>query len=1032
MAFRLMININLKSARRAPTRLAGWLSHFCTGLIQRGRQHGISGTAVSICSSFLLLLMESQFKSATGEVYVPPNNPRVVVDITNDWRFAFNPTGSPNASGLNDVSWELVDLPHTWNDINEENVDVGEKGVGWYRKTISAAEITAFAGKTIYLEFEGASIITDLYVDEIQIDFNPAVIEDSHVGGFATFRFDLTDALTQGQSHLLAVRTQNSKFKTITPPQAGDYTICGGLYRSVSLLGVNPAHIALQEVQTFAIDADGLASTPSVATKTPVATPGLYFTASNISESSASIQLQMKLDNKSTSARDVIVHSVLADDKGTVVAESETEVDLAPGVASTIVSQSSSVANPRLWNGRIDPFLYDLFIEVRDASDGKLIDLTHDRVGIRHFEVNVYDASDPLANGFKLNGQDYDLHGVNYHQDVADKGWAKTDAETLADLLLMVEMGVTVIRTSHYQHAQYFYDKADELGFVVYAESAINGTGGTIPTNEPNMTTFFHNSADQFTELIRQNYNHPSIMFWGIHNEVAPSSGIQRAVNDRFLTEMNSLCRSEDPSRMTTAATVTSQVIDYDRIMDSVTFNRYPGWYSGTASDFMNWADQSTVRDAGLPVGVGEYGAGANIHHHTVDVTDLMSNPNDQQWHPENYQASIHEQMWAAISDRPWMFCKTIWLMFDFGSYRRKEGAQPGINDKGIATLDRQTKDSFHFYQANWNDPKRDWNNEKVLYIADSRWTDRHLPEVTVKVYSNLGAPELKLNGTSLGTMDQLVTEGLLIPNTYSLEVTLQEGKNSITVARAFRQQTYKDSAKWTYHAPVLAGTPLARIDFTNSPENLENGYQADTGQPFGSQGKGTYGWLNSSSLAPASNGTGFLDGAGAEPFNELRYRSAMELPANRIWEYELPNRSYEVRIVSADAGFANMINNMSLEGFQLQDDDFVLNPNNPGISPSHDEFYARVQVADGRLTLSAASGAYNGRLAFIDINSVDQLALSGDCNDTITVHSAEPGDSRDGFGKSRVVPKRQRNKCLHTTCSSGGHVRFGRFNACR
>ena len=190
-----------------------------------------------------------------------------------------------------------------------------------------------------------------------------------------------------------------------------------------------------------------------------------------------------------------------------------------------------------------------------------------------------------------------------------------------------------------------------------------------------------------------------------------------------------------------------------------------------------------------------------------------------------------------------------------------------------------------------------------------------------------------------------------------------------------------------------LAGSQVARVDFTNSAANLHAGYVADTGQTYGVQGaNGTYGWLNASTLAPTTNSTGFNDAVGSAPFNEPRYRSAVQFPTNRIWEYALPDGVYDVHIASADAGFTNMINNMSVEGQLLQDDDFVLNAGTPGPTPSHDEFYARVAVTDGRLTLATAAGVTNARLAYIDINRVLDLTtfLSGDYNLDGSVDAAD------------------------------------------
>ncbi|HYO26323.1 MAG TPA: glycoside hydrolase family 2 TIM barrel-domain containing protein, partial [Lacipirellulaceae bacterium] len=864
---------------------------------------------------------------------------------------------------------------HTWNAADgQDGGSFYARGTGWYRKTVTAAELASLAGKSIYIEFDGASMITDLFIDGVQVDYQPLSSEDSHVGGFGTFNFNVTNQLSPGSSHLLAVRVVNNNFQQITPPQAGDYTQYGGLYRDVRIVGVNPAHITVQERATKPIDADGDAGTPPAATNAPIATSGVYFTPSNISAASADLQIRTRLDNLSATPRTVRVHTVLVDHAGTIVAEYDTAQALAANATSVEVTQASTLANPHLWNGRIDPYLYDLYVELRDDGTGDLIDLVHERVGIRSFTVRPYNAATPNANGFQLNGVDYDLHGVNYHQDSKTTGWAKSDAQTLADLQQMAAMGVTVIRTAHYQHSPYLYAKADEMGFILYTEPAVNGTGGTIPFTNPNMTAFYTNSADQLTELIRQNYNRPAVVFWGMHNEVSQSSDpAVQANNVRFMTEMDALTKFEDATRKTTSATTNNSVTSFNRIHDTVTINKYFGWYGGHPTDFATFLDANGVRGSNFPVGLGEFGGGASLYQHTANVTDLMHDPNSRQWHPENYQAWVHEQLGAILAERPWVFAKTIWLMYDFGSDGRNEGAQPGINDKGVASLDRQLKDSYYFYQAHWNDPQRAWNNERVLHLADKRWTDRHGASAQVKAYSNLGAPTVKHNGVELGVMVPLVTNGLAIPNTYVMNVTLAEGGNTIALSATHGGETSTDTALWHYYDTTLGGTANARIDFTDNSSNLHAGYLADTGQSFGNRTGGrSYGWLNTTG-SPTSTGSAYIDAAAAAPFNELRYRSGIPMPSNRVWELVLPDGVYDVHIASADAGFTNMVNNMDLEGYVIQDDDFVLN-SGPGTSPSHDEFYARVAVTDGRLTLRTAPGSANVRLAYLDVNLVQDL----------------------------------------------------------
>ena len=279
----------------------------------------------------------------------------------------------------------------------------------------------------------------------------------------------------------------------------------------------------------------------------------------------------------------------------------------------------------------------------------------------------------------------------------------------------------------------------------------------------------------------------------------------------------------------------------------------------------------------------------------------------------------------------------------------RNEGDASGINDKGLVTRDRTTKkDSYYYYQAAWNDPSRTWANQKVLHISESSWADRTTPSVTVTAYSNLGAPTLSLNGASLGTMTPLVISGVTIPGAYSMLVVLMAGNNNFQLSRNYNSQTYTDSVVWAYHAPSLAGVPLAHVDFTNSAGSLQSGYVADTGQAYGVQGgSGTYGWVNSSTQAATANSAGTYNRTTptTAPFDQIDARTGIMLPTNRNWEIALPNGVYDVHVVAADSTNPAMVNNLTVEGFQLHDmdysTDFSLKDN------GFDEYYARVTVAD-------------------------------------------------------------------------------------
>jgi len=358
-------------------------------------------------------------------------------------------------------------------------------------------------------------------------------------------------------------------------------------------------------------------------------------------------------------------------------------------------------------------------------------------LGLRFFRV------DP-NRGFFLNGVSYPLHGVSRHQDRIDMGWAIGSAQQTQDFDLIMEMGCTGVRLSHYQHAQEFYDLCDSGGLVVWAESCM--------VNRVTDSKAFDDAAErQLRELIKQSYNHPSICFWSLFNELgvdkkwtAAQKAAQSAHQIELVTQLNQIAHQLDPTRLTTAATNHDNPTDaINLITDVIGFNRYYGWYSKTPAA---WPSALDAIHAALPnrgIAISEYGAGANVYQHQLDPKQPKTTG---QWHPEEWQCIVHEQAYAAMKKRPYLWGTFVWTMFDFASANRHEGDQPGINDKGLVTYDRRIKkDAFFFYKANWSE-------EPVIYITDRRFTPRPVDDEPVKIYSNCDSVELTVNGKSLGT----------------------------------------------------------------------------------------------------------------------------------------------------------------------------------------------------------------------------------------------------------------------------------------
>ena len=440
-----------------------------------------------------------------------------------------------------------------------------------------------------------------------------------------------------------------------------------------------------------------------------------------------------------------------------------------------------------------------------------MVDEVDQPLGFRYFSVDA-------NNGFYLNGKYLDLHGVNRHQDRLNKGWAIGTAEHLEDFNLIKEMGANTMRLAHYQHAEYFYQLCDSNGMVIWAEFPF-------VNNVTVSTAFYDNAKQQLTELIRQNYNHPSLFFWGIGNELSCSPD-----PNPLLTQLNDLAHSEDSTRLTTYA---SNVTECSQSWhtDVSAFNRYDGWYSNSYNDFPTWADTTHANHPSSKLGVSEYGAGASINIHTIT-------PKAQD-HSEEYQCLFHEAYWREMQKRPFLWGKFIWNMFDFAADGRNEGDTPGRNDKGMVTYDRKTKkDVFFYYQANWS-------TTPVVYITDRRFTNRTIALTNVKIYSNCDSVELKINGVSQGSKTGTVDKVFQWTN-----ITLASGSNTIQAIGTKGSSQYTDSGTWNFGAsatPTPGPGNLVSKDKTASASSIQTGNT----QQNGNDGNMTTRWSASSGTYP-------------------------------------------------------------------------------------------------------------------------------------------------------------------------------------
>lgn len=427
------------------------------------------------------------------------------------------------------------------------------------------------------------------------------------------------------------------------------------------------------------------------------------------------------------------------------------------------------VESPRLWNGKADPYLYQVKSQL--LSNGRVVDEISQTVGFRFFHVDA-------GKGFFLNGEYLDLRGLCRHEDVSGKRSALTREDHELDMELINEIGATSLRLTHYPHSGYFYDLCDRNGIVLWTEIPLVGPGGYSWTGYVNNPSLHSHAKQVLTELIRQNYNHPSICFWGLFNE------IKLDFDDPvpLMTELGKLAKTEDPSRLTTCATFLDSD-HYNEVSDLIAWNKYFGWYGGSPNEMGEWADKMHSHLPRKPIGISEYGAGASIFQHEEEMK--APNPSGR-WHPEGWQAYYHEENWRELSKRPFICGKYIWVMADFGSTIRSEGDTLGMNDKGIITYVRKTKkDAFFFYKANWN-------NDPMVYLADRRHTIRKSKSTTIKCYSNLPEVELFVNGKSFGISKP---DEVKIAKWANAE--LNSGKNRIEVKAKNGEKVLTDFCEW-------------------------------------------------------------------------------------------------------------------------------------------------------------------------------------------------------------------------------------------
>lgn len=619
------------------------------------------------------------------------------MELKDNWMFVKEAENVADAASKKGTA---VSLPHTWNAVDgQDGGNDYHRGTCWYVTKFQKPELEA--GSQVYVEFLGASVIADVYLN------GEAVAH--HEGGYSTFRVNLTDKLQE--ENVLAVVLNNADNNYVYPQKA-DFTFYGGLYRMVNLIVVPESHFELDYA-----GGNGIAVTPTVECD-----------ENRVPTGKASVKVETWVAGNA----DSVVITITGEES-----ESKT-VSVVDGHAEA----TFELEHVHLWDGVDDPYLYHAKAEL---SSG---DVTETTFGCRSFYT------DP-EKGFVLNGRVYPLRGVSRHQDRTGAGNALSYEMHKEDMEIIKEIGANTIRLAHYQHAQEFYDLCDEYGMVIWAE---------IPYITMHMPNGRANTLSQMEELVVQNYNHPSIVCWGLSNEITAATPVDEDLleNHRLL---NDLCHKLDQTRFTTMANVFMQETDSPllEIPDVNSYNLYFGWYLGELEQNDEFFDEYHAKYPDRCIGFSEYGADANPQYQSTAPTHGD--------YSETYQTVYHEHMLKMIEERPYLWATHVWNMFDFAADGRDEGGKHGVNQKGLVTMDRKLKkDAFYLYKAYWN------KEDAFVHICGSRYVDRKEDTTEVKVYSNQTTVSLYVDGTLLETQDGSRIFRFAVPMTGEHEIVAKAG----------------------------------------------------------------------------------------------------------------------------------------------------------------------------------------------------------------------------------------------------------------
>lgn len=618
-------------------------------------------------------------------------NSREIINFDTDWRFLKDDAKNAEEPKFDDSKWRQLDVPHDWSiegpydETNPTSRGGGylPTGIGWYRKAFTVN--STYAKQKLFIEFDGVMANSDVWINGFHLGKRPY--------GYSSFSYELTGHLKfgKGETNILAVKADNS----LQP--ASRYYAGAGIYRHVRLVVTDPVHINQW---------------------------GVYISASNVSESKATINLQTNVINESAVSNSIVLQTSVLDPSGKTVKTVESNRNIAAGKTITF-NQTIEIVNPQRWDVN-QPSLYKAITKIKSAKN--TLDEQTNTFGIR-------DSKFEAATGYWLNGKNIKIKGVCLHHDGGAVGSAVPLAVWESRFKLLKDVGVNAIRTAHNPVSPEFLDLCDRMGFLVMDETFDTWTVAK-PGGEKGYNLYFAKWwKDDTRDMVLRDRNHPSIIIYSVGNEIRDN--LNDSTGFKKYKDQQDLVHQLDPTRPVTMAL----------------------FRPGSSKVYTNgFAETMDI--------VGQ-------NYREKELVDLhLSKPELKVIGTEN---GHNLEEWLILRDNPFMAGQFLWTGFDYLG----EAKWPEISYKN-GLFDRTGGwKQLSLQRQSW------WSDKPVLHIVRKddnggvgNWVANWTPvdfgtydDASVQVYSNCDEVELFLNGKSLGTQPKPANDA---PRSW--DVTFEKG----------------------------------------------------------------------------------------------------------------------------------------------------------------------------------------------------------------------------------------------------------------